>query len=460
MKAEVRTNLKPSGNEFIDGIPADWQAVPMKSLGWYASSGIDKKEQEDEPSVFMVNYMDIYGNASREISSSRPLMSTTCPAWKIKECSLQKGDLVFTPSSETAEDIGLSALITEDLRNTVFSYHVLRFRFTNPVDQGFKKYLCNNSAVLHQFSSVCQGSTRQILNRGEFRNAMVVIPPPAEQRTIAVFLDRETGRMDRLVAKKLELIERLKEKRTALISCAVTRGLPPAAARAAGLLENPLLKPSGHDWLGDIPAHWGVWKFTHFNPITTCGVASTPEYVDEGVPFLSAQNIKKNKVLFENHKYISPEAHAILTRNRRPLKGDVLLSRVGTIGEAAIVPDDREFSIFVSLTHIRVDPRICLNRYLVCYFGSAHFQQYVKVVTLFGGGVGNFNVNDLRELRVPLPDLPEQAAIVAYLDEQTAKLDALVAKVETAVERLLEYRTALITAAVTGKIDIRKESAS
>ena len=81
---------------------------------------------------------------------------------------------------------------------------------------------------------------------------------PAEQRAIAAFLDRETGRVDRLVAKKRELIERLKEKRSALISRTVTRGLPPAAARAAGLPENPPLKPSGLDWLGDIPAHWEV----------------------------------------------------------------------------------------------------------------------------------------------------------------------------------------------------------
>ena len=159
--------------------------------------------------------------------------------------------------------------------------------------------------------------------------------------------------------------------------------------------------------------------------------------------------------MFENHKYIAPEAHAVLTRYRRPSKGDVLLSRVGTIGEAAIVPDDREFSIFVSLTHIRVDPRICLNRYLLLYFNSAHFQQYVKVVTLFGGGVGNFNVNDLRELRVPLPSLPEQTAIAEFLDLQTAKIDRMIQKVEIAIEKLTEYRTALITAAVTGKIDVR-----
>ena len=112
------------------------------------------------------------------------------------------------------------------------------------------------------------------------------LPPVTEQRAIAAFLDRETGRVDRLVAKKRELIERLKEKRTALISRTVTRGLPPAAARAAGLPENPPLKPSGLDWLGDIPKHWDAKPLKRaVNFVEGPGIMAA-DFTDDGVPLL------------------------------------------------------------------------------------------------------------------------------------------------------------------------------
>lgn len=182
---------KPSGIEWLGDIPDGWEVEYMKNLGRFESSGIDKKIIEGEPFVQMVNYTDIYGNESRVIDSNRELMTVSCPAWKISEANLIKGDLVFTPSSETIEDIGLSALISENLKNTVFSYHVIRFRFSKKFDHEFKKYLCNNDFVLQQFSSVAKGTTRQILDRNDFKNIIVVVPSVETQQQIANFLDRK-----------------------------------------------------------------------------------------------------------------------------------------------------------------------------------------------------------------------------------------------------------------------------
>ncbi|WP_425879913.1 restriction endonuclease subunit S [Acinetobacter sp. TWP2-2-3] len=207
---------------------------------------------------------------------------------------------------------------------------------------------------------------------------------------------------------------------------------------------------SGLEWLGSIPSHWEVWKLNHFAPIITCGVAATPEYKNEGIPFLSAQNVKKKKVdLTKGYKFISQEKHNELTRNRKPQKGDILLSRVGTIGEGCIIDVDFEFSIFVSLTHLRLIQLVCVNEFFIYLTESSYVKALHGAVTLVGGGVGNLNVNDLREYLLPIPQLSEQQSIVNFLDHETAKIDTLIAKQEKLIELLKEKRQAVISHAVT-----------
>lgn len=209
-------------------------------------------------------------------------------------------------------------------------------------------------------------------------------------------------------------------------------------------------KDSEVEWLGKLPKHWKVWKLNHFAPIITCGVASTPEYVDEGVIFLSAQNVKHGKVdLSKGHKFISQKSHMELTKNRMPRKNDILLSRVGTVGEACIVDVDFEFSIFVSLTHLRLNNLVCGNDFFVYLCSSKYVRSLHKAVTLVGGGVGNLNVNDLREYKLPLPTIEEQALIANFLDHETGQIDSLIEKQQTLIQLLKEKRQAVISHAVT-----------
>jgi type I restriction enzyme S subunit len=212
----------------------------------------------------------------------------------------------------------------------------------------------------------------------------------------------------------------------------------------------PNYKPSGVEWLGDVPENWGIWKLNHFAPIITCGVAATPEYIDDGVMFLSAQNVKNRTVdLSKGFKYISRAKHNELTKNREPKNGDILLSRVGTVGEVCIIDVDFEFSIFVSLTHLRLNQNICLNKFFVFLCESKYVKSLNNSVTLVGGGVGNLNVNDLREYRFPLPPLPEQQKIANFLDHETAKIDTLIDKQQRLIALLKEKRQAVISHAVT-----------
>ncbi len=326
----------------------------------------------------------------------------------------------------------------------------------------FLEYLTRSELFRQGLDSKVQSVTRshQRANPADIYKFWNVWPTLEDQRSIAAFLDRETGRMDRLVAKKRELIERLKEKRTALISRTVTRGLPHAAARAAGLSENPPLKPSPVAWLGDIPKHWEVLPLKRISQISYGVGGEIDRSLEEGLRTLSLPNISFEGTLnLDDVPYAEvseKEKRAVLLR-----KGDLLFNwRNGSsdhLGKTAYFDADGEYSHVSFLLRIRFNPEKYSSkffRYLLGGYRVTGFFKHSKA------GVNNtFNMSELSELPVMFPPLPEQTAIATYLDAETVKLDSLVGKVEEAVDRLQEYRTALITAAVTGKIDVRKEVA-
>ena len=287
----------------------------------------------------------------------------------------------------------------------------------------------------------------KIMNN-EMAEISFALPAECEQFKIIEYLDHETAKIDNLIAKQEKLIELLNEKRQAVISHAVTKGLNP----------NVPMKDSDVEWLGQVPEHWDVWKFAHIAPIITCGVASTPTYVEEheGIPFLSAQNIKNNKLSLHKFNYISHSLHEQLTRYRKPELGDILVTRVGAgIGEACIVDIDLEFSIYVSLTHIRVNQNIASNKFIMYFFGTDYCKFLNHEGTVTGGGVGNLNVNNVVKYQIGLPSLEEQQKIVGHIENYIYQQDELISKAESAIQLMQERRTALISAAVTGKIDVR-----
>jgi type I restriction enzyme, S subunit len=260
-----------------------------------------------------------------------------------------------------------------------------------------------------------------------------------------------------LVAKKRELIERLKEKRTALISRTVTRGLPAEASAKAGLPVNPPLKPSGIDWIGEVPKHWAVMKVKYVAKMESGHTPSRSEpssWVDDEcvIPWVSlndTKHLKENDYIGDTAVKISGEGMKNSSAHLLPA-GVVVFTRDATIGLTAITTCPAAVSqhIIAWVPGPKITPK-----YLLLSFKA--MQQYLESFT-FGSTLKTIGMTDVRKLVTPVPPLPEQAAIAAYLDMETAKLDALVEKMEEAVERLREYRTGLITAAVTGKIDVRK----
>ena len=215
--------MKDSGVICIGLIPRHWKKLRLKDLGTIETSSIDKKTIENEKLVKLVNYSDIYGNLKKEIFNQVGYMIVSANAKQIKDKNLNQGDVLFTPSSETYEDIGVSSVVMENLIDTLYSYHILRLRFHKKIELNFKKYLFNNNYVQTYFSQSAKGTTRKILGLTQFNNLELVFPPAyKEQKEIAAYLDHKTTQIDRIINVIGSQIDKLKDLRKALINDVVT----------------------------------------------------------------------------------------------------------------------------------------------------------------------------------------------------------------------------------------------
>lgn len=275
------------------------------------------------------------------------------------------------------------------------------------------------------------------------RDFAIGFPPLPEQRHIVTFLDREAAKIDALVEEQRGLIELLKEKRQAVISHAVTKGLNP----------NMPTRDSGVEWLGLIPKHWDSGTLTRVADRVIVGIAeaATHAYADEGVAILRSTNIRAGKIIGEI-LYVTPEfAEGRATKLINA--GDLVTVRTGNAGVTAVVPESLDgcqcFTMLItSLSELGLSAFYCYA------LNSLPSQRYFSLEG-WGTAQVNISVPILKALPVAIPPLSEQHAIVEYLDGATAKLDELVAEAESAMRLLGERRAALISAAVTGKIDVR-----
>lgn len=318
-------------------------------------------------------------------------------------------------------------------------------------DLRYLKYLVSSELFRQRLDSWVQSVTRshQRARPEEIYRFWYAWPEPDEQRAIADFLDRETVKIDTLVDKKRALINRLKEKRTALISRTVTRGLPADAVRAVGLDPHPRLEPSGIDWLGDVPEHWEVQKFSREVRIAEGQVNPDVE------PFVSMLLVAPNHIESGTGRLLARQTAAdqgAMSGKYLCRKGEVVYSKIRpALAKTTLAPED----CLCSADMYPMRPVRHLNsRFLLSLLLSSQFTAW-SVLEADRVAMPKINRETLNELRLPVPPPGEQEAIADFLDRETAKIDQMVAKVDTMIERLQEYRTALITAAVTGKIDVR-----
>ena len=454
MKLPAYPRTKPSGVEWLGDVPEHWEVKRLK----YSASINDESLPETTLPDFEFEYVDIGGvSAVDGITATEQVVFENAPSRARRK--VRHGDTIVSTVRTYLRAI---APIKNPPENLIVStgFAVVRPRKVEPT---FLAYALRESSFIESVVARSTGVSYPACNASEVGGIAIPLPTPAEQRSIAAFLDRETGRVDRLVAKKRELIERLKEKRTALISRTVIRGLPPAAARAAGLPANPPLEPSALDWLGDIPQHWEVGPLKSFardgrKTFTDGDWVELPFITDEGVRLIQTGNVGIGAYKEQGFRYVSEASFSELGCTE-VMPNDVLICRLdGPVGRACLAPD-LGVRMITSVDNTILKPGAETSPKFVAYLlSSAPWISWIDALCRVGVGFRmRISRTMLGNIRVPVPPLAEQAATAAYLDEETAKLDALVGKVEEAVERLQEYRTALITAAVTGKIDVRKD---
>jgi type I restriction enzyme S subunit len=264
---------------------------------------------------------------------------------------------------------------------------------------------------------------------------------------MAAFLDRETVKIDALVAQKERLIALLQEKRAALITRAVTKGLDSSVP----------LKESGVLWLGDIPAHWEVRQLKHAATVLDCKHRTVP-FVPNGFPVASIREVQSWEVDLTQAKMTTEEDyHLMIEGGRDPRPGDMIVSRNATVGAAALVPAYSQFCMGQDVSLVR--PNAMLEAvYLNWLFRSDAITNQISS-TLIGSTFFRINVEQIKELILPLPPVKEQQKIAANISTESGKLDALSSATERSIIQLTEMRAALISAAVAGKIDVREETA-
>ena len=434
---------KDSGAEWFREVPGHWFVKRLKFLVTAYGGGTpntNKPEYWDgdipwvspkDMKAELVTETEDYITALGVQESSTQLVPVDSVLMVVRSGILRHSIPVSRNKVVVALNQDMKALITND---HLLSSYLQRFM------QGNQKYLLN----LWRKS----GCTVESIEYGNVANTEFAIPPVKEQKAIVRFLDYKTGQIDVLIAKKQTLLERLAEKRTALISHAVTKGLSP----------NARMKNSGIEWLGHVPEHWHVSKLSFIATSLQTGPFGSQlhadDYIEGGVPLINPADIVNGQLIANIKNTVNEDVVERLSRHVLEL-GDIVIARRGEMGRAAVVTERSVgWLCGTGSLRARVDESKIISGYLLKQFRLHGLADYLSLQSV-GSTMENLNTSILGRLPVLLPPIQEQREILLTLNRSEDALNKQMKKVGCAIEKLKEYRAALITQAVTGKIDVR-----
>jgi type I restriction enzyme S subunit len=439
---------KDSGVEWLGEIPRHWEVCPLRRK---LRDGNDGVKIGPFGSQLKLEFMQetgykVYGQ-EHVIADDFTVGSKYVGEQKFAElsaCSIQPGDLLVTMMGSS----GRCRVVPPGIEPGLMDSHLLRLRVReDELHPHFAALVIDQGAYVNdQLMVAGKGAIMHGLNSSIVKDIVLAVPPLSDQRVITAFLDRETARIDALVGKQERLIALLEEKRAALISHTVTKGLDPTVP----------MKDSSIPWLGEVPAHWEVVPLKYLTPEITVGIVVTPSkyYIDKGVPCLRSLNVKEGYLTENDLVFISPESNEML-RKSMIFAGDLVSVRSGQPGTTAVIDERFHEANCIDLIITRQSRHF--DSFFMAYLLNSYAAKYQFGLGSGGAIQQHFNIETAKSLLALVPPPSEQDAIAAYLDCETARLDALIAKAQEMIERLQEYRTALISAAVTGKIDVRGE---
>ncbi len=437
-----------SGVEWLGEIPAHWQSL---ALGHLTISRCDgpfgsglKSEHYTESGVRVVRLHNI---GWAEFTDLDAAYLDDAYARRLGDHSVKGGDVLIAGLGEDGHPVGRACVAPVEIEPAMVKADCFRFRLAR--ERILPRYAAfqlsaTAAAVAGRYAT---GATRTRMNLATSASRKITLPPMKEQEAIAAFLDRETEKIDALVTRKERLIELLQEKRAALITRAVTRGLDP----------NVPMKDSGVEWLGEIPAHWEVKKLSY---LTNIGNGSTPNrnelryWVDGSHPWLTSAKINE-RIIATADQFVTDVALRECHLPRVPA-GSILIAITEegqTRGRVALLSIDSTIS-----QHLAYVTPGCpeVNAGFLVRLFEASYEWLRDESSGSGSTRAALTCEFLGSVRLAFPTEAEQRAIAAFLDRKTFKIEVLIAEIRQAIGYLNEFRTALISAAVTGKIDVRE----
>lgn len=439
---------KDSGIPWLGEVPEHWIIMPIKfSLTMPITDGPHETPEILSDGIPFIS-AEAVKNDKLDFNKKRGYISEEDNARFSRKYSPQKGDIYMVKSGATTGNV--AKVETDEVFNIWSPLAVMRPN-KNKISTDFLFYAIKSDYFNTSVQLKWNMGTQQNIGMGILSNIRVVIPPTDEQTAITHYLDTKLGEIDALIDKQQTLLEKLAEQRTAVITHAVTKGLNPAAP----------MKNSGVEWLGDVPAHWDEGKLKNicsaFGRIGFRGY-STADLVSEGEgPItLSPSNIKNTNMDYEKCTYLSWEKY-LESPEIMLHKNDIVIVKTGSsYGKVGFIDDlPTEATINPQLLVIK---RININSKYLFYVLLSEIFQFQINQNVIGSTIPTISESKILNFNTPYPsDINEQITIADYLDQETAKIDRLCETVNQTIDRLKEYRTALITQAVTGKIKVTDE---
>ena len=447
MTAQAKLNPYPryraSGVAWLGDVPAHWDAVQLGRIGVFSKGSGGTKDDEVPAGIPCVRYGDLYTTHKYFISQTRSYIS---PAKASSYTEIKRGDVLFPTSGETIEEIGKSAVNLMDTQ-VLCGGDLIIFRPTIPMEPKFAGYALDCTDAQTQKSMMGRGITIMHIYSGQLKYLWLPLPPLDEQAAIARYLERVDGSIRRYVSAKRKLIALLEEERQAVVNQAVTGGLDASVA----------LKPSGVEWLGDVPAHWEVRRLKHWVGINEDVLPENTE-PDFEFRYLEIGAVGTGMLVSEP---VTTRFGSAPTRARRIVRtGDTIVSTVRTYLKATWFAEDVKDDLICSTGFAVLTPRKAVYPNFVSYIAQSNALTDRVTAASVGTAYPAIAESRLSAFHVALPPFAEQAAIVEYLDRATAGIDAAMARARRQMELVEEYRVRLIADVVTGKVDVRDGAAS
>lgn len=450
--ARTYPSYKPSGIDWLGNIPAHWGLGRLKFSANARTSNVDKHTKDNELPVKLCNYVDVYKNEF--IMSDMDFMSASATEAEIERFALKRGDVLITKDSEAWNDIAVPALVADDLEDVLCGYHLAIIRSLPGVfNAGYLFRLFCSEMVNYQFKIAANGVTRFGLPTYALNNATLLHPPLEEQAAISDYIDGETAQLDALIACKRKLLKLLEEKRLALITHAVTHGLDSRVP----------MKDSGIEWLRRIPAHWDAFALGRC--VMRIEQGWSPSCEERQVNEDEWGVLKSGCV---NGGVFRPSNHKTLPATLEPKPhlevktGDLLMCRASgsldLIGSVALVDTCPARLMFSDKTYrLRLNPDLADTSFVMMAMASKYMRDQIRLSVSGADGLANNIPQSLvRKYAFACPPVAEQIKIAHFLRQQISNINKIERNTFRSINILLEFRSALITNAVIGKIDVRK----